>query len=139
MTVEENKALIYQSYALYNRHKLDACYELHSPDCIIHVSSRDVTLEQNRQFDIMFHNAFPDLKCAILDMIGEGDKVAFVVNVTGTHTGGPFMGIQPTEKKINMTNTWIVKIVNHKIQEFRGTGDSLTVLQQLGVIQGDQM
>jgi predicted ester cyclase len=138
MTAEENKALIHQSYDLYNRHKLDACYELHSPDCIIHVSSGDITLEQNRQSDIMLHNAFPDLKCTILDMIAEGDKVAYVVNVTGTHTCGSYMGIQPTGKKINMTNTWIVKIVNHKIQEFRGTVELIVVLQQLGVIHGEQ-
>jgi predicted ester cyclase len=138
MTVEENKALILQSYNLYNQHKLDACYELHSPDCIIHISSRDITLEQNRQSDIILHNAFPDLKCTILDMIAEGDKVAYVVNVTGTHTGGSYMGIQPIGKKINMTNTWIVKIVNHRIQEFRGTVELIAVLQQLGVIHGEQ-
>jgi predicted ester cyclase len=87
MSIEENKALIYRLYDLYNRHELDATNEFYAPDCIGHFSSRDVTVEQNKQFDIMVHQAFPDFKCVILDMIAEGDKVALIVNVTGTHTG----------------------------------------------------
>jgi predicted ester cyclase len=134
MSNEENKALIHLLYDLYNRHELDACNELYYPDCVGHISSRDVTLEQNKQFDIMTHKAFPDLGCRILDLIAEGDKVAFIVNVTGTHTGGPFMGIQPTGKKINITNTYIVRVIDHKIAEYSGTMELPVALQQLGAI-----
>jgi len=107
---------------------------MYSPEWIGHITSGDVTLEENKQFDIMLHNAFPDVKCTILDMVAEGDKVAYIVNVTGTHTGGPFMDIQPAGKKIDMTNTWIARIVGNKITEHRGSGDSMRLLQQLGVI-----
>lgn len=134
MSLEENKALIRRLYDLYNQHELDACNELYSPDWVFHSSSGDITLEENRQFDIMVQNAFPDGKCMILDLIAEGDKVAYIVNATGTHTGGPFMGIQPTGKKINMTNTYIAKIAGNKIMEHRGTFDLLSLLQQIGVI-----
>jgi predicted ester cyclase len=134
MSMEENKALIYRLYDLYSRHELDACNELYSPDWVFHSSSRDMTLEENKQFDIMVVKAFPDGKLTILDMIAEGDKVAYIVNATGTHTGGPFMGIQPTGKKMNMTNTYIVRIADNKIMEHRGTTEFLAVLEQLGVV-----
>ena len=130
MGIEENKELIHRLYELYNRHELDAAHELYSPDW----HAGDFTLEQNKQFDIMSWNAFPDVKVTILDMVAEGDKVAYIVNVTGTHTGGPYMGIQPTGKKIDGTNTWIVRIVDNKIVEHKGTGDFLSPLHQLGVL-----
>ena len=134
MGIEENKELIHRLYDLYNRHELDACNEMYSPEWICHLSSGDGTLEGNKQFDIMFHNAFPDLKHTILDMVAEGDKVAYIVNATGTHTGGSFGDIQPEGKKIDVTNTWIARIVGNKITEHRGTADFMNFMQQLGVI-----
>lgn len=127
---ENNKELIRDLYQLYNRHDVDAANELFSPD--FHIG--DFTREQNKQLDNMLHSAFPDLKITILDMIAEGDKVAYVVNATGTHTGGPCFGVQPTGRKIDMTNTWIVRIVDNKIVEINGTGDTFSQFQQLGVL-----
>ena len=130
MGIEENKALIHRLCELYSRHELDAASEIYSPGCF----GGDFTWEQNKEFDIMLLNAFPDLKITILDMIAEGDKVACMPNVTGTHTGGPYMGIPPTGKKMDLKHTRIVKIVDNKIVEFKGTSDSLNGLQQLGVL-----
>ena len=127
---ENNKKLVHQFYELYNQHKLEAAWELMSPEW----HSGDFTFEQNKQFDIMLINAFPDVKATILDMVAEGDKVAFIVNGKGTHTGGPYMGIPPTGKKIDMTNTWIVRVVDGKIMEHNGTGSFVVSLQQLGVM-----
>jgi len=130
MGIEENKALIHRLHELHSRHELDAANEIYSRDCF----GGDSRWEQNKKFEIMLLNAFPDLKITILDMIAEGDKVAFINNVTGTHTGGPYMGIPPTGKKIDCKNTRIVKIVDNKIVEFKGTSDLLNNLQQLGVL-----
>ena len=127
---ENNKELVHQFYELYNQHNLEAAWGLMSPEW----HSGDFTFEQNKQFDIMLINAFPDVKSTILDMVAEGDKVAFMVNGKGTHTGGPYMGIPPTGKKIDMTNTWIVRVVDGKIMEHNGTGSFVVTLQQLGVM-----
>ncbi len=130
-TVEEkNKEIVRQMYELYNQHDVDAANEMFSPD----FHFRDFTREQIKQIDTMLHNAFPDFQCSIIDIVAEGDKVAHIVNATGTHTGGPFMGIPPTGKKTDITNTWIVKIGDSKIVEFNGTASTLIQLQQLGVI-----
>ena len=130
MSTEDNKELVRQMYELYNQHNLDAAQAILSPDW----HAGPFTWEQNKKFDIMLHDAFPDFKCTILDMIAEGDKVAYIVNGTGTHTGEPYMGVQPEGKKIDMTNTWIVTIVDNKIVEHKGTGDFVSPLQQLGAI-----
>ncbi|HEY93397.1 MAG TPA: ester cyclase [Dehalococcoidia bacterium] len=130
MSLEENKALVRQMYELMNRKELDAAHEFLSPG----FQMETLTREQLIQLDIMYFNAFPDAKAVMLDMVAEGDKVVFIVNGTGTHTGGPYMGIQPTGKKIDITNTWLVRIVDKKIVEWKGTGSFVILLQQLGVM-----
>ena len=132
MGIEENKEVIRRFYELYDQKYVDAANELISPDWV--GPDGRSTREDNKRFDIMQHNAFPDLKVTLLDMIAEGDKVAYIVNVKGTHTGGPYMGIPPTGKKIDGTNTWICRIVDNKIVEHRGTGDFLNPLHQLGIL-----
>ena len=130
MGIEENKALIRRLYELTNQHELEAAHELYSSEW----HSGEFTLEQNNQYDFMALNAFPDAQVTILDMVAEGDKVAYIVNVTGTHTGSHYMGIPPTGRKMDMTNTWIARIVDNKIVEHNGTAGFVTLLQQLGVM-----
>ena len=133
MGVKENKAIILRFYDLYNRKEIDAAYELFAPEYIFHSPTGDMSREQVKQFDTMLVPAFPDAICTINDIIAEGDKVAFRVNMRGTHTG-PFMGTAPTGKKIEMNNTYIVKIVGNKWVEQWGTTEFPLLMQQLGVI-----
>ena len=82
----------------------------------------------------MTFKAFPDMKMTIVDMIAEGDKVAAVRHITGTHTGEPYMGIPATGKKVDATGTGIVRIADNKMVEHKGTPALLQILQQLGVL-----
>ena len=82
----------------------------------------------------MTFKVFPDMKMTIVDMIAEGDKVAAVRHITGTHTGEPYMGIPVTGKKVDATGTGIVRIADNKMLEHKGTGALLQILQQLGVM-----
>jgi len=130
-TVEEkNKELIRQQYEHYNRHEFDAAHEYFSDEMF----SEHFTREQVKESEIMLHNAFPDLKLTIVEIIAEGDKIAFIVNGKGTHTGGPYFGIPATGKEVNAQNTWISRIVDNKIVESNGTASNLNQLQQLGVM-----
>lgn len=132
MSLKENKALILRFYDLYNRREMEAAYELFAPEYVYHPIG-DSSKEQAKQADTMGIAAFPDAICTINDIIAEGDKVAFRVNMRGTHTG-PFMGTAPTGKKIEMNNTYIVKIVGNKWVEQWGTTEFPRVMQELGVI-----
>lgn len=127
---ENNKELIRRLHEYYNRRELDAADDIYAEGCFGEV----LTWEQNKQLDIMILAAFPDMKWAIVDMIAEGDKVAFINNLSGTHSGEAFMGIPPTGKKIDCTNTRIVTIADDKIVEFNGTNDFMGLWQPLGVM-----
>ncbi len=132
MSIKENKALILRFYDLYNKRELEAAYELFAPEYVFHPAS-NMSREQVKQLDVMFYAAFPDTVSTIEDIIAEGDKVAFRVNMRGTHTG-PFMGIAPTGNKIEMTNTVMGRAAGGKCVESWATMDSLSLMQQLDVI-----
>ena len=132
MSVKENKALIRRIYDLWNKKELSAVSELYTPR-MVHTNDREMSLEQENQFNDMFFRAFPDAIATIEDMVAEGDKVAIRVTWRGTHRSD-FSGITPTGNKIEMTNTAIFRIASGKVVENWATTESLRFLQQLGVI-----
>lgn len=104
-----------------------------APDCVFDTPGMPATVEGMLQMLPAFHAAFPDLRMAVGEMIAEGDKVAYRLTVTGTHTG-EFMGIPATGKRITFTETHIDQIANGKIIRHEGDTDQLGMLQQLGVV-----
>jgi len=125
MGVEENnKQLIRRQYEHYNRLEFDVAHEYFSDEMF----SEHFTREHVKEGEMMLHNAFPDLTLTIVDIIAEGDKVAFIVNGKGTHTGGPYFGIPATGKEVNAQNTYIDRIVDNKIVEGNGTASMLLLL-----------
>ena len=131
MSVEENKALIRRMYDLINRK--EPYYELLAPDFVVHGTNRDMSFEQNKQFDAMLFAGFAEFKATLHNVIGEGDKVAFQVNIKMAHTG-PFMGVAATGKKIEITNTYIVKVADDRVSEWWGTAEFSRVMQELGIV-----
>jgi predicted ester cyclase len=138
MSIEANKALVRRAYELSTKKDTAALFEMYDPGYIEHMPDGDHTLEQLKRGVPLFFAAFPDLKFTIEDMVAEGDKVAYRVTVTGTHTGGPYMGLAPGGRKIAMRNTSIKRIANGRLAESWGTLDSLSMMQQLGLIPARQ-
>jgi steroid delta-isomerase-like uncharacterized protein len=80
-----------------------------------------------------FREAFPDLTFRVMDVIGEGDRVAVRWRARGTHKGD-FQGISPTGEQYETTGITIFLIENEKIVEDWGEWDRLSLMQQLGAI-----
>ena len=77
--------------------------------------------------------AFPDLCISIEDAVGEGDKVAWRLDVTGTHKA-EFRGVPATGNKVNFAAQYIFRFNNDKIVERWTNLDRLGVLIQIGAI-----
>jgi predicted ester cyclase len=76
--------------------------------------------------------AFPDYHMQIEQIVGEEDKVGARFVQTGTHEG-EFMGIAPTERRVEWTETGILRFEGSKVVESWYEADILGLLQQLGV------
>lgn len=67
------------------------------------------------------------------DLISEGDKVTIRLTYRGTHIG-EFQGIPATGNKIEFQSIVILHIKDNQIIGRWAVADSLTMMQQLGVI-----
>ena len=136
MSIEENKTIVRRYQEIYNSNDLDRLTEVVSEDLLTPNIMPGIPhgLEGAKTAHRIMLAGFPDYQTIIDDMISEGDKVAARIKMTGTHTG-EFMGIPPTGKRISFTGIYIAQIANGKIVEHWGEEDSVSLLQQLGVLK----
>ena len=80
-------------------------------------------------------SAFPDLHYEEQEIISQDNKVVFIANVTGTHTGN-FFFVPPTGNKISYEAVHIHTMDSDgKILEHRAIRDDLKFMLQLGLIK----
>jgi predicted ester cyclase len=77
-------------------------------------------------------NAFPVIHITIEDTLGEGNKVAVLATMTGTHRGS-YQNIPATGKQVKMTAIDIYTLENGKIASIVRQADTLGLLKQMGV------
>jgi steroid delta-isomerase-like uncharacterized protein len=83
-----------------------------------------------------FVEAFPDIKHRVIDPIESNDRIAFELEITGTHTAplvGPGGEIPPTGKPIRLAaaNVWTVS--SGKIASYHIYFDQMAFMGQLGL------
>jgi predicted ester cyclase len=132
---DQNKAII-RSFLDKLDKDITAIEEFFTADCTAHLPGfpEPTNREGFRQFAMMLYTAFRDLRHVIKEQIAENDKVASIINVSGTHQGY-LMGIAPTGKKVAFEDIMITRIQEGKIGELWAQFDALKLLQQLGIFQ----
>lgn len=80
----------------------------------------------------MTRSAFPDYHMRIEQIAGEPDKVGARFVQTGTHEG-EFMGLAPTGRQVEWTETGILRFEGGQVVESWYEADILGLMQQLGV------
>jgi predicted ester cyclase len=103
-------------------------YRYHNPS-----SPHVKDLSSVKEYNTAAHNAFPDLRFTLEDIVAEVDKVVYRASATGTHKG-EFMGIASTGKRVTFTSIVISRIADGKFQEDWESFDGAYVLQQLGAL-----
>jgi len=72
--------------------------------------------------------------CDINELIDDGMRVAIRWTWSGTHTGN-LLGIAPTNRKIEFTETHLLRISGDRIAEDHVSANLLDLLDQLGTTQ----
>lgn len=136
MTLEENKKFMnYFIEEVINRKNLDAANDIVAEDFIEHLpfpgqgpGREGLKFALNAMF-----TGFPDMYWTVNEQIAEGEKVVTRFTWTGTHQGG-FMGIPPTNKRVEVWGVVIDVVRNNLFSESRIIMDTVGLLQQLGVM-----
>jgi predicted ester cyclase len=135
MSAEENRALALRTEEIVNQRNPDLIEEFYPPDYVWHGPDRDIRgYEQAKQSASTFLAAFPDAQMTGEDVIAEGDKVVRCYTMRGTHQGESEVFGPPTGRQIEQKGITIHRIEEGKIVEEWESYDSLSMLQQLGLV-----
>ncbi len=95
--------------------------------------SRLTSLADYKRSMVGFHEAFPDLRFDVEELIAEGDRVVARWTFHGTNRGG-FLGQPPTGRAVSFTGTSTFHLVNGRICQIWVNMDRHGMLQQLGLL-----
>jgi steroid delta-isomerase-like uncharacterized protein len=135
MPAEQNKALVRRIFTeVLNNNKRATAGEILSPGYVNHdMPSPGPGPEGFLAIVDGFRSAFPDLHMVTEALVAEGETVATRGTFTGTHKGD-FMGIPATGKKVAVPYIDLWRFEDGKAVENWVRLDSLSLMQQLGVV-----
>jgi steroid delta-isomerase-like uncharacterized protein len=125
---------------LWNARRLDVADQIFTEDCVTHQLRSGVAAEPvprgpqaMKEHVSGWLASLPDLRFTIEQIIAEGDRVVSQLVMEGTHQG-EWVGIAPTNKKVQIRMITIHRIANGKIAEDWVLVESLGFFRQLGMI-----
>ncbi len=132
--VASNKELVQQFIEqVWNQQRLDRVGEFIAPDYAVHLLGNPEPVrgaEAVLQAVQAFHNAFPDWRDTIDDLIAEGDRVVMRWTSGGTHRG-TFAGVPPTERPVTLNGIDIFRIERGRIAEHWSQADMAGFVKRL--------
>jgi predicted ester cyclase len=135
--VERNKAVSRRWIEVFNERDNVAEADVRTRDFVAYapVSLEPAPLDSEAwtRFLSGFVDAFPDLHLTVEDAVGDGDLVAQRIHFAGTHTG-EFQGLPPTHREVTFSGLELNRFVDGRVAEHWFQMDSLTLLQQLGLV-----
>ncbi len=130
----DHKATILRMFdEIINRGKLELVDELFRADFTSRTPQGNLDRDGFKEYVASWRAAFPDVHCEVDNLIQEGDRVAWSVRATGTHTG-EFMGIPATGRSIDFDSLNIGTFEGGQAVSHWVLMDTLTVLTQLGAL-----
>jgi steroid delta-isomerase-like uncharacterized protein len=136
MTRDEVLALFARREAAWLRRDAAALAADHAEDCVV-VSPTGGVLEGRAEIEHVYRvwfTAFPDLTFTTEDLIVDGDRVALLCRINGTHQG-EFFGVNATGRRINTSGAFIYRLDGDAIVHERRVLDFTGLLVQVGVLR----
>lgn len=112
---------------------LQAFNEIFAPNVVDHDPAPDQGKGPKGFIDFftVMRTAFPDLKVTVDHLVQDENNIAMAYKIHGTHKGD-FLGIAPTNKRIDARGVQIARFENGKIVERWGSSDELGIVKTLG-------
>jgi steroid delta-isomerase-like uncharacterized protein len=133
---EENKALVRRIVdEAWNQGQPAVVDEAFAPDYQEHNPrpGQEPGIDGYRAGVVMMRAAFPDLFLDVYDTIAEGDRVAVLYTLHGTHDG-ELMGMPASGQRVSSDGMVFARFRDGRVIERWGVQDMLTLLQQIGAL-----
>ena len=134
MSVEENKVIVLRFLKdVWGKGNLNIVEEIVADDHVHHLTRRDRHPEGVKELVSGFRNFLPDLQIAVIDLIGEGDKIVVYFTFSGVDKGG-YWGKPPSGNSVTYSGIDIFRVTGGKIVERWGVVDTMSMMRQIGAI-----
>ena len=117
-----------------NNGNLGVADELFADDFIDHGPMGDIHgRDAFKELVARWRDAVPDVHCTVTDVFADGDRVAWLVHTTGTHTGDS-LGFPATGKKFETVSPNIARFRDERVVEHWAEQGMISMLGQIGVL-----
>ncbi len=120
---------------VFVNHDLSRLDRFMRDDYIQHNNDVPQGKEGFRQFFETTFRAMPDFRYTLKRIVADGDLVFMHCATTATHTGGPWLGIEPTGNRLEFDVVDMFRIEGGLIAEHWDVADTYSLFSQLGKIQ----
>ena len=135
VNAEDIKKLNHYFYdEVFRRQHVDALDELLTDDFVEHLPAPGQAADRQGAKTFISHmlQAFPDLDFEIQQEIAEGDAIAVVGMMTGTHQG-EFLGVPATGRPVRVSVMDTSRVRDGKFSDHWGMVDVPTLMAQVGM------
>ena len=129
-SIEENKALIRRFFNAIESGNLQVLDEIVAEDYDDHLAGQTPGRETVKKYFAGLRSAFSDLSLPISSIVAEGDCVAVLNSVRGTHKGD-FIGLKATGRSIGAMAFQLYRIENGQLAEHWEVADYALIMRQL--------
>jgi steroid delta-isomerase-like uncharacterized protein len=136
MTREEITAMFTRREAAWRAHDAATLAADHSPDAVV-ISPTGGVLEGREEIQRVYQiwfTAFPDLQFNEYDFMIDGDRVALLMTVAGSHAGD-FFGLPASGRHVQAICAFFYTLQDGQVVHERRILDFTGVLIQVGVLR----
>lgn len=129
-----NEATVRRIFAeVINEGRIDLVDELFDADFQTVTPQGRLDRDGFKEYTRTWRAGFPDVWCEVDEVVSEGDRIAWSIRATGTHTGD-FMGIPATGNTVDFNSLNIAELRGGRLYRHRVMMDLTKMMAQLGVL-----
>jgi len=128
--LDENKALVRSFFSAVERGDFSVFDQIVAQDYNDHLAGQSPGRDNLKRYFTGLRSAFPNLELPITAMVAEGDHVAVLNAVRGTHRGD-FAGLKATGNQVDAMAFQLYRIANGQLAEHWEVADFSKIMQQL--------
>lgn len=129
-STDANKALVRRFFAAIESGDLALFDEIVAEHYDDHLAGQSPGRENLKKYFTELRRAFPDMALPMTAIVAEGDLVAVLNHVQGTHRGD-YGAISATGKRVDVMAFQLYRIEDGKLAEHWEVADFATLMQQL--------
>lgn len=129
-----NEAVIRRMFdEVVNQGRLELVDELFDADFVTETPQGTMDRDGFRDYVAQWRAGFPDIVTEVGDIVEQGDRIAWSIRATGTHTGD-FMGIPPSGNRVDFDSLNVATMRDGRGYRHKVVMDTLKLMTQLGVV-----